>query len=118
VTHNENALKYGRFGENGAWKHILYGSRNKISPNVTKNDKLEGFYFEKKNCRVSKWPLILQIFHIKTQLIKRTLCIHPFYWLEDHFNLILVNLKENNFENFRGHFLKTYSVVSIIHSAL
>jgi hypothetical protein len=61
---------------------------------------------------------ILQIFHIKTQLIKRTLCFYPLYWLPGHFRLILVNLKENNFGNFRGHFLKTCSVVSTIHSAL
>jgi hypothetical protein len=32
-------------------KHILYGSRNKTSPNLTKNDKLDGFYLEKKKCQ-------------------------------------------------------------------
>jgi hypothetical protein len=114
-THNENALKYERFGKDGAWKHILYGSRNKTSPNLTKKDKLDGFYLEKKKCRVSKWPLILQIFHIKTH--QKTLCIYPSYWLSNHFRLILVNLKQNNFGNLRGYLLKTYSVVSTIHSA-
>jgi hypothetical protein len=47
-AHNENALKYERFAEDGAWKHILYDSRNKTSPKLIIKDKLDGFYLEKK----------------------------------------------------------------------
>jgi hypothetical protein len=97
----------------GTRKHFLYGSKNKTSLNLRKKDKLDGFNFEKKKCRVSKWSFILQIFHIKIQLIKRTLSIYPLYWLPSYFGFILINLEQNNFENFRGHFLKTCSVPAI-----
>jgi hypothetical protein len=54
---------------------MVHKDQNKPK-NLTKIVKLDGLYLEKKKHRVSKWPLILQIFHIKRPLIKKTVRIY------------------------------------------
>jgi hypothetical protein len=55
----------GKLGGDVAWKYILYGSRNKTSPNLTNNDKLNGFYLEKKKIESASGHLFNKYFTLK-----------------------------------------------------